>query len=153
MNEFIKDAKSDSIEHSITNYSKNNTLNESGVGHILGISQPIPLYMTNAVDRQRKRSKDIIDQSFASPPEIKPNNHRNGGIFLDSQRMDNNSFIAAGYATEQVGGKMRMQSDFDSDGAASLRYDQQKGYRGAKQKRPRSLNTTSHLKLDHKSFI
>ena len=155
MNEFIKDVKSDSIEHSVTNYSKNNTLNESGVGHILGISQPIPKYMTNAVDRQRKKSKNIIDQSFASPPELKQNNHRNGGIFLDSQRIDNNSFMAAGYATEQVGDKMRMgiQSDFDSDGAASLRYDQQKGYRGAKQKRPRSLNITSHLKLDHKSFI
>lgn len=38
MNDFIKDAKSDSIAHSITNYSKNNTLSESVVGHILGIS-------------------------------------------------------------------------------------------------------------------
>jgi hypothetical protein len=35
--------------------------------------------------------------------------------------MDNNSFMAAGYATEQVGNKIGM--DFDSDGAASLRYD------------------------------
>jgi len=52
------------------------------VGHILGISQAIPQFMTYG--GQRKRSKNIIDQSFASPPEIKPMNQRNGGIFLDS---------------------------------------------------------------------
>ena len=42
MGEYLKDGKSDSIAQSITNYSKNNTLNESNIGHILGISQPIP---------------------------------------------------------------------------------------------------------------
>lgn len=55
--------------------------------------------MTNAADKQRQKSKNIIDQSFTSPHDIKPNNHRNGGMFLDSQRMENNSFIG-GYATE-----------------------------------------------------
>jgi hypothetical protein len=56
--------------------------------------------MTNAAEKHRQKSKNLIDQSFTSPQDIKPNNHRNGGIFLDSQRMDNNSFMAAGYATE-----------------------------------------------------
>lgn len=79
--------------------------------------------MTNAAVKNRRKSKNIIDQSFASPQEIKPFNHRNGGIYLDSQRMDNNSYVAAGYATEQVNDKIRTHYDYDSDGAASLRYD------------------------------
>ena len=49
--------------------------------------------------------------------------------------------------------RLGQQSEFDSDGPASVRYDHGKGYKNRKNKRPRSLNTTSHLKLDHKSFI